>query len=145
MPAFDWTGKSGRVYTFGVFSLGDIFKPSAGVYIVCRSTQVVGGTSLEALYVGEAESLEDRLNTGRGRHDGFQRALKMGATHVCGMLVPDNAAARVGIETDLRHALNPPCNAQPVPLPPVPPAPPLRSLGSTLPPNARTLAELLKR
>lgn len=115
MSTVRWTGLSGWPYDFGVFTLSTIFKPLAGVYIVCRSVQVGNASHLEALYVGEAESLEDRLNTRRASHDGFQRALKMGATHVCARLVPDGAAERLRIETDLRHAFNPPCNAQPVP------------------------------
>ena len=110
-----WTGVSGWPYEFGVFDLATTFKPSAGVYIICRTVQGLSGSHLEALYVGEAESLEDRLNTCRAQHEGFQRALKMGATTICARLVPNGAAERLRIETDLRHAFNPPCNAQPVP------------------------------
>lgn len=113
MTTVKWTGASGWSYEFGVFDLFTPFKPAAGVYILCRALQIGIGTHLEALYVGEAQSLEDRLNTNRASHDGFQRALKMGATTICARLVPDGAAERLRIETDLRHALNPSCNAEP--------------------------------
>lgn len=115
MPTVNWTGRSGWSYEFGVFDLLTQFKPAAGVYILCRPFQIGQASHLEALYVGEAQSLEDRLNTGRARHEGFQRALKMGATTICARLVPDGAAERLRIETDLRHAWDPPCNAEPVP------------------------------
>lgn len=111
MPTVTWTGLSGWSYETGVFDLATTFKPSPGIYILCRLVQLGTGSHLEALYIGEAESLENRLNTCREAHDGFQRALKMGATHICARLVSDGAAERLRIETDLRHAFNPPCNA----------------------------------
>jgi hypothetical protein len=140
-----WTGKSGQDYSFYLYDLAATFYARPGVYILCRAVQIDGITRYEALYVGEAESFEDRLNASRGEHDGFKRALKMGVTHIAARVVAGDRAQRLSVETDLRHALNPPCNAQPVPLPAVPP--PLKSLGNNRLPNqnARTLAELLKR
>jgi hypothetical protein len=108
----NWTGLSGQTYEFSVYELAVHFKPLPAVYVLAKLGH---GSRFEALYVGEAESLEDRLNTCRAQHDGFQRALKMGVTHICARLVSNGAAERLRIETDLRHALNPPCNAQPAP------------------------------
>lgn len=112
-PTVNWTGVSGLPYEFSVYSLATHFKPVAGVYILAKLGK---GSRLEALYIGEAESLEDRLNTCRAQHDGFQRALKMGLTHICARGVKNGAAERLRIETDLRHAFNPPCNEQGVPV-----------------------------
>jgi hypothetical protein len=137
-----WTGKSGQNYEFAVYSLATDFFAVGGVYILCGSVQAIDGTRLKALYVGETQSFEDRLNTNRLNHDGYKRAAKMGITHICARVVPQGATERLRIETDLRHALHPPCNAEPVPRVP-PPLP--KSLGTGLGPNARTLAELLKR
>lgn len=134
MTTVNWTGKSGTTYTFQLYDLAATFYAKPGVYVLCLAVQVGSVTRFQALYVGEAEAFENRLNAGRGDHDGFKRASKMGVTHIAAMVVNGGLAKRLEIESDLRHALNPPCNAQPVP-------PALGPRG----PNALTLAELLKR
>lgn len=106
-----WTGKSGRDYEFETFPIGTQFNHVSGVYIACR--QLLPG-NFEALYVGEAQSLVDRLNTGANNHDGIKCALRNGATHI-GALFVSSDTERLRIETDLRHALNPSCNRQNVP------------------------------
>lgn len=115
MTTVTWTGKSGTDYAFELYPSATDFFAVPGVYIVCRALQVGGVTRYEALYVGEAQSLEDRLNTNGSGHDGLKRALKMGATHIAARVVNGGAAERLRIETDLRHSLNPSCNAEPVP------------------------------
>ena len=107
-----WSGISGTSYTFEVHDLSTTFRPVSGVYIIGRAVWLGHMTRLEALYVGEAQSLEDRLNTRRDAHEGFKRALAHGATHVCALLAPNGATERLRIETDLRHGLNPICNLQ---------------------------------
>jgi hypothetical protein len=64
-----------------------------------------------ALYVGEAQSLYDRLNSGRASHDGLKRATRAGATNVAVLRTYDNPY-RLRVETDLRHGLDPECNRQ---------------------------------
>ena len=103
-----WRGASGQSYTFETYPVGTVFNPVSGVYIFCR--QGASGT-WEALYVGETHSFEQRLNTGISSHDGYARASRLGMTHIAVLVVPVDAE-RSRIETDLRHGLNPPANAQ---------------------------------
>lgn len=105
-----WTGRSGVVYEFDVYPIGQEFRPVSGVYIFCVP---IGEGRFKALYVGETQSFNERLNTGRMNHDGFKRARAFNASHVAVRLV--GAANRTVVETDLRHGLNPVCNRQPTP------------------------------
>lgn len=105
-----FVGASRASYTFDVFPDGTRFNAVSGVYVFCRRI-IFGGW--EALYVGEAQSLEQRLNAGIGGHDGYKRAKTAGMTHVAAIRVSGDAE-RLRVETDLRHGLNPQCNAQPV-------------------------------
>jgi len=115
-PQVNWTGLSGTVYNFYVYDLSATFHPVPSVYIFGRWVPVNGVMRPEALYVGEAKSLEDRLNTNRASHDGFKRAMKAGMTFIAARVAPSDDAQRLAIETDLRHKLNPSCNAEPVPV-----------------------------
>lgn len=105
-----WNGLNGRTYDFGIFPLGTEFKPASGVYVMCR----VEGSQCVALYVGEAQSLYDRLNAGAKAHEGLKCARLRGATHISALLV--DPANRLRVETELRHSLKPPCNKQSIPL-----------------------------
>jgi hypothetical protein len=106
-----WFGKSGQSYEFETFPVGTRFNHVSGVYVACKalSTGV-----FEPLYVGEAESLHNRLNVEFEKHEGLQRASRLGMTHIEVMLV-SGKTNRLRIETDLRHGLDPVCNRQPVP------------------------------
>lgn len=103
-----WCGASGQSYIFETYPVGAQFNPVSGVYIFCR--QVISG-NWEALYVGETQSLKQRLNTGIGSHDGYARASRLGMTHIAALVVAGDAE-RLRIETDLRHGLSPSANAQ---------------------------------
>jgi hypothetical protein len=105
-----WKGKSGVVYEFDVYPIGQEFRPVSGVYIFCIP---IGDGRFRALYVGETKSFNDRLNTGLVNHDGYKRARAFKATHVAARVVA--SANRLIVETDLRHGLNPVCNRQAVP------------------------------
>lgn len=110
-----YTGASGMVYDFEVFSLSTEFNPVSGVYVLSALT----GTTLltqrfAALYVGQTGDLNDRLNASPMNHDGYERSRNAGMTNIC-VHRCDWPAERFRIETDLRHSLNPPCNRQPVP------------------------------
>ncbi|ABC91693.1 hypothetical protein RHE_CH02926 [Rhizobium etli CFN 42] len=106
-----WSGKSGVQYTFEVYPVGQQFNPVSAVYIFCK---LVGVGLYEALYVGEAQSLVDRINTGLMNHDGYKRASRLGANFV-GVMAANGDAYRLSVETDLRHGLDPVCNRQRVP------------------------------
>lgn len=105
-----WNGKTGTQYGFEVYAIETEFNPVSAVYMFIAPV----GERWGALYVGETESLYNRLNAGRVNHDGLKRAVANGATHVAVLRV-EGDTQRVGIETDLRHGLNPVCNAQSVP------------------------------
>lgn len=107
----NWTGASGLPYLFEVHPIGTVFNSVSGVYIACR--QIASG-SFEALYVGETQSLYDRLNAGAKDHEGLICASRNGMTHIAARVVAGNAE-RLSVETDLRHGLNPSCNRQSVP------------------------------
>jgi hypothetical protein len=109
--SIEWTGKSGHKYSFEPFPVGTQFNRVSGAYIACR--KLVSG-NFEALYVGEAQSLYDRLNAGSNNHDGLRCAAGKGMTHIAALRVNGNAE-RLRVETDLRHGLNPSCNHQSVP------------------------------
>ena len=106
-----WPGKSGITYDSEAFPFGTVFNKVSGVYIVSR--KILSG-SHEALYVGETESLFDRLNAGEKTHEGIARVRQYGITHICVVRVTGNSE-RLRVETDLRHGLNPVGNAQRVP------------------------------
>ena len=101
-------GKSGTPYEFEMFPIPTEFRPVSGVYIFCSYT-ILG--SWVPLYVGEAESLYDRVYAGLANHDGYKRARLAGANHI-GALIVDGKSTRLAVETDLRHGLNPSCNLQ---------------------------------
>jgi hypothetical protein len=103
-----WTGASRLQYKFAVFPVGTLFNRVSGVYIACKQTFFA---EFEALYVGETKSFYDRLNAGAETHDGLRRAAQNGMTHI-GAIVILGDAERLRVETDLRHGLNPLCNAQ---------------------------------
>jgi len=104
----DWRGASGATYRFETYAAGTRFNPVSGVYILCRH---LGAGDWQALYVGETQSLEQRLNIGMAGHDGIARATRMGMTHVS-VLPVYGAADRLRVEADLRHGLRPPANMQ---------------------------------
>lgn len=103
-----WKGASHKSYTFTAYPDGQQFNPVSGVYIFCRP---LSSGNWEALYVGETQSLYDRLNVGISGHDGYARAKKLGMTHIAAMSVVGDTN-RLGVETDLRHGLKPSANAQ---------------------------------
>lgn len=103
-----WRGASGQSYTFETHPIGTQFYPVSGVYIFCRQ---IASELWEAIYVGETQSLKQRLNVGIRHHDGYLRASRAGITHIAALAVA-GSAERLRVETDLRHGLNPSANAQ---------------------------------
>lgn len=108
----DWPGAGLATYRFHLYSMPVEFLPLGGVYVICR---VITAHDVAPLYVGQTDNLHDRLNAGAMDHEGLERALLEGATHISALVVHD-ATERIRIETELRHRLNPPCNKQPVPM-----------------------------
>lgn len=105
-----WTGASGRRYEFEHFAIGQVtWNPVGGVYIFCRQ----GADRLwYAVYVGETDNFRRRLADEFFSHHQRESITRARATHVSALKVVGSASARLAIETDLRHSLNPPCNRQ---------------------------------
>jgi hypothetical protein len=109
IPVVRWHGISRTAYDMHLHAIGGtVHPPVGGIYIACRAA--VGGW--RGLYVGEAESLYERITQRLAQHHRWKAMRAVGATHFCTLHVPDDDALRLWIETDLRHALNPVCNRQ---------------------------------
>jgi hypothetical protein len=104
-----WKGMNGTVYEFQLHLIGTDYFPKPGVYIFCRD---LGGGSFSAIYVGETDNFKRRLTDELKAHHSLEGVRRHGATHICTLHVPGNLSDRLRIETDLRNALNPPCNKQ---------------------------------
>jgi len=89
--------------------LGTAFRAVPGVYIFCFPN---AEGYWVPVYIGQAESLKDRLTDRLASHHQWESIKACGATHVCTMLVEGGLAKRLEIETDLRHAFKTPCNLQ---------------------------------
>lgn len=111
MTVVTWTGRSGLQYRMEAFPAETIFNPVSGVYIAFRALST---GNFEALYVGEAQSLYQRLNARATNHTGLRCAAGKGMTHICATVVVGDTE-RLRVETDLRHGLDPSCNRQGVP------------------------------
>jgi len=110
MPQYiSWNGISGKTYQTELCIPEKPFVSNPGVYIFCK--QLVTG-HWSPIYVGECECFNDRLNLNLANHHQISNLNKHGATHVCVVPVSGGKQARVNVETDLRHGLNPPCNMQ---------------------------------
>lgn len=102
-------GASGKRYDFHVHEIGTAYKTIAGVYMFIRERQ---DRSLAVAYVGECGDFDDRLNINLKSHHRWACIRKECATHIATLHVPGERQARLDIETDLREALDPPCNRQ---------------------------------
>jgi hypothetical protein len=104
-----WVGASLTRYATEMYAIGTQFKPIPGVYVFCK---YVAADRVTAIYVGETDNLQRRLNTDLSCHHCWPQARQLGATHVCVLPAPQALVLRERIETDLRHALRPPLNKQ---------------------------------
>lgn len=108
-PTVNWAGLSGTVLAFELHPIGTEFKAIPGVYVFCRQV----GTGLwAATYVGETESLRDRLWLCLRDHHQLAAIRACGATHVSVRVTQGTRNARLTLEADLRRGLRPPCNQQ---------------------------------
>lgn len=104
-----WSGASGTRYEFQLDAIGVTYRPLQGVYIFCRH---LGNGSYLASYVGETDNFLRRLTNELQAHHAFQAIRLHGATHISTLYIAGDRANRLYVETDLRNALNPPCNKQ---------------------------------
>ncbi len=105
-----WIGASGTRYFMELCRFGLPFANNAGVYIFCKpiSTILWG-----AVYVGETDDFDDRLNVNLKSHHQWECIQRERATNVCVyVIVSGGRDARLAIEADLWASLDPPCNRQ---------------------------------
>lgn len=104
MDTCNWTGSSGKVYSYEMYLIDQGWNDVPGNYIFAKETTRGRWT---ALYVGQTESLSDRLPN----HNKRPSAIRNGATHIHAHVNRD-VDARLTEEADLIKALQPPCNDQ---------------------------------
>lgn len=104
-----WTGKSGTEYEFQLNPIGVTYKARPGVYIFCCPARL---GYWRPIYIGQTGSFYRRLTDGLESHHQLDDIRAAGATHLCTLHVPRGLAARLRIETDLRHYYKTPCNDQ---------------------------------
>ena len=105
-----WPGLSGKSYQMNLLQFSKSFVNDAGVYIFCKPSATQG--RWDAVYVGECEDFDDRLNKNLASHHRWECIKRQGATNVCALTVPGGKLSRTAVETDLRQRLDPPCNRQ---------------------------------
>lgn len=105
-----WPTISGKSYTMNLLDFGKPFVNEPGVYIFCKPGAQAG--KWDAVYVGECEDFDDRLNKNLLSHHRWECIKKQGATNVCALTVHGGKLSRTAVETDLRQRLDPPCNRQ---------------------------------
>lgn len=109
LAGVNWRGVSGRMYQFQLHPIGVSYFARPGVYIFCK---IALNGNWDAVYVGETDNFARRLTQEVTAHHRWQSICAQRATHVCTLHVVGDLALREGTETDLRRALNPPCNLQ---------------------------------
>ena len=98
-----WHGRDGVAYAYYVNSWDRPLRDAPGNYILVRRER----RQWVPLYIGETESLRDRLTNG---HDQWHRARRHGMTHIHAHVNLNGAAARRDEEADLLRHYRPVCN-----------------------------------
>jgi hypothetical protein len=104
-----WRGSSGQQYEFQTDPIGTNYNPLPGVYIFCK---LAANNMWNAVYIGETSDFRNRLYANLTNHHQWGCIASAGATHIGTLHVPGALSKREGIETDLRQAINTPCNEQ---------------------------------
>lgn len=100
-------GRTGS-YSFEVYPSDTGFKAVGAVYIFTKRTvNAAGKASHELVYIGQTESLKDRIPD----HEKWPCAERNGVNCVC-VHMDDDEDSRLAKETDLRAANDTPCNDQ---------------------------------
>ena len=98
-------GKTGT-HSFEVYPINANFNPVAAVYIFTKRTVDASGKgSHEFIYIGQTDSLADRIPN----HDKRPCVRRNGANCIC-VHRDNNERSRLNKETDLRAASNTLCN-----------------------------------
>ena len=96
-------------YQFVVYDLNGPDYNAPGVYIFSRGTpNAQGGNNHQILYIGQTETLRDRLNPS---HEKWYEALRHGMNYIS-VYVPYPVESRFDIEKFLIQHFRPPLNDQ---------------------------------
>ncbi|MBV8568863.1 MAG: hypothetical protein JO273_25760 [Methylobacteriaceae bacterium] len=106
-PLVNWRRSGGARIAFHLHDIGTVFYTVGGVYVFCRRVSA----GFDPIYVGESDNLWSRLTDNLAAHHAWPSAVNRGVTHISAIRL-DDKASRLALETELRHSLNPPCNAQ---------------------------------
>ena len=98
----------GQNFNFEIHPAYTTFRKVQGVYIMARRN----GLYWEALYIGEAENLNDRVGDKLRHHEHWQDAANLGATHIHVLQTQGIRQNRLDLETALRATYKPPLNKQ---------------------------------
>lgn len=98
-------GRKGS-YAFNLYSPDARFKPVPAVYVFGRfKANAAGGSTYDVLYVGQTDSLADRIP----QHEKWPCVVEHGANTIGVHRDPDEDSRR-RIEADLIEEHDPPCN-----------------------------------
>ena len=102
-----FSGKTGK-YDFQVYSADTTFKAVGALYVFTKRTVDASGKGThDLLYIGETDSLADRIPN----HEKWPCVRRNGVNCIC-VHRDDGEASRLGKESDLRAGNATPCNDQ---------------------------------
>ena len=102
-PNITWTGKSGKEYTYQVYSITATHKAVPANYIFTKRD---ANNLHTTIYVGETGDLSDRFDS----HHKWQCITNAGATHVCTHESSSTKSVRTAEESDILANYAFPCN-----------------------------------
>ena len=100
-------GRSGRKYTYTVYSITTSWRDVAGNYMFAKRNPASGGWTV--LYIGETESFLNRLGN-LNSHEKWPCARRNGVTNIFARSNGKGQAARRDEEADLIANYDPVCN-----------------------------------
>lgn len=97
-----WTGASGKKYEYSIHLIGTTWKDEPGNYIFTKQSSP---NTWEPIYIGETESLKERLP----HHNELPCIIRNGGTHIHAHINRGDQA-RLDEESDLKANYTTPCN-----------------------------------
>lgn len=100
-----WPGASGHVYKYWISPIDSSFKDEPGNYIFAKESSPGQWTPI---YIGETESLKDRLSN----HEKLTCVKRYRGTHIHTHTTSDGEQVRKAEEADLLSKWETPCNKE---------------------------------
>lgn len=106
LGTIDYKGLSGKTYTFNIYDLNSSWNEVSVVYLVTRAFTKENGKLYHSLiYIGQTDNLKERFSN---HHKQNCFNIK-NANRLC-LIVENNEAVRLQIESDLIKGNKAPCN-----------------------------------